>query len=52
MAEIVAALVAAEEVVSTSVQAGALGYAVTKPTMPVRASIEKFGSATVDGTSR
>ncbi|KXJ97077.1 hypothetical protein Micbo1qcDRAFT_211346 [Microdochium bolleyi] len=52
MAELAAGLIAAEEIVSTSVQAGAAGYAVAKPTMPVRASFEKFGSATVPGTSR
>ncbi|KAH7040820.1 uncharacterized protein B0I36DRAFT_379710 [Microdochium trichocladiopsis] len=51
MAEVVAGLWAAEEVVSTSVQAGAAGYAVAKPTMPVRASFEQFGAA-IPETSR
>jgi len=52
MAEIVAGLWAAEEVVSTSVQAGAAGYAVAKPTMPVRASFKQFASTTLPEASR
>lgn len=45
MAE-VAALVAAEEVISTTVQAGAIaGYAVAKATLPLKASLFCFGTS-------
>ncbi|KAI0601216.1 hypothetical protein F4775DRAFT_589904 [Biscogniauxia sp. FL1348] len=46
MAEVVAGLWAAEEVVSTSVQAGAAGYAVAKPTMPLKATFSQLASTT------
>ncbi|KAI2466294.1 hypothetical protein F4781DRAFT_357548 [Annulohypoxylon bovei var. microspora] len=44
MAEVAAGVVAAEEVVSTSVYAGAAGHAVTKPTMPLTAIFTQMGS--------
>ncbi|KAI0017975.1 hypothetical protein F4780DRAFT_562432 [Xylariomycetidae sp. FL0641] len=51
MAEVAAGLWAAEEVVSTGIQAGAAGYAVAKPTMPLKAAFKQIG-ATSDDTSR
>ncbi|KAI1388068.1 uncharacterized protein F4822DRAFT_408514 [Hypoxylon trugodes] len=51
MAEIAAGVWAAEEVVSTGVYAGAASYAVTKPTMPLKATFAQIGS-TSDEVSR
>lgn len=51
MAEVAAGIWAAEEVISTSVYAGAAAYAVTKPTMPLKATFTQIGS-TSDETSR
>ncbi|KAI1373169.1 hypothetical protein F4677DRAFT_430423 [Hypoxylon crocopeplum] len=51
MAEVAAGLWAAEEVVSTGVYAGAAGYAVTKPTMPLKATFTQIGSSS-DDTSK
>ncbi|KAI0417756.1 hypothetical protein F5X98DRAFT_132848 [Xylaria grammica] len=48
MAEVAAGLWAAEEAVSTGVQAGVAGYAVAKPTMPLKASFSQIGSTTRD----
>ncbi|KAI1451352.1 hypothetical protein F4805DRAFT_451707 [Annulohypoxylon moriforme] len=44
MAEIAAGAVAAEEVISTGIYAGAAGHAVTKPTMPLKATFTQMGS--------
>ncbi|KAI0007553.1 hypothetical protein F4779DRAFT_591290 [Xylariaceae sp. FL0662B] len=51
MAEVAAGVWAAEEVVSTGVQAGAAGYAVAKPTMPLKAVFTQIASSD-DDTSR
>ncbi|CAJ2504755.1 Uu.00g121490.m01.CDS01 [Anthostomella pinea] len=51
MAEVAAGLVVAEEIVSTSLQAGAATYAVAKPTMPLKATFSQIGS-TDDDASR
>lgn len=41
--EVVGGLLAAEQVVSTSVEAGAVGaYAIRKPTLPLRATLKRF----------
>ncbi|SMR63442.1 unnamed protein product [Zymoseptoria tritici ST99CH_3D1] len=45
MAEVAAGLVVAEEVVSTTVQAGAATYAVAKPTMPLKATFTQIAAA-------
>ncbi|KAI1341226.1 hypothetical protein F5Y15DRAFT_422484 [Xylariaceae sp. FL0016] len=50
MAEVAAGLWAAEEVVSTGVQAGAAGYAVAKPTMPLKAVFAQIASTTDDAS--
>ncbi|KAI5917829.1 hypothetical protein F4810DRAFT_632934 [Camillea tinctor] len=51
MAEVVAGLWAAEEVVSTGVQAGAAGYAIAKPTMPLKATFSQLASTMDDKSS-
>ncbi|KAJ3559020.1 hypothetical protein NPX13_g9599 [Xylaria arbuscula] len=48
MAEVAAGLWAAEEVISTGVQAGAAGYAVAKPTMPLKATFSQIASTAKD----
>ncbi|KAI1408683.1 hypothetical protein F5Y13DRAFT_204672 [Hypoxylon sp. FL1857] len=50
MAEVVAGVWAAEEVVSTSIYAGAAGYAVAKPTMPLKATFTQIGSTSDDAS--
>ncbi|KAI2617868.1 hypothetical protein GGR54DRAFT_640952 [Hypoxylon sp. NC1633] len=50
MAEIAAGLWAAEEVVSTGIYAGTAGYAVAKPTMPLKATFIQIGSTTDDAS--
>jgi len=42
MAEVLGGAVVAEQVVSTTVQGGIAGYAVAKPTMPLRASLQQI----------
>ncbi|KAI0477124.1 hypothetical protein GGR56DRAFT_673536 [Xylariaceae sp. FL0804] len=49
-ATVVAGLWAAEEVVSTGVQAGAATYAVAKPTMPLKATFTQIGSTSDDSS--
>ena len=49
MAEIAAGAVVAEQVVSTTVQAG-LGYTVAKPSLPLQASFSQIATASADGT--
>ncbi|KAI1846418.1 hypothetical protein JX265_011903 [Neoarthrinium moseri] len=51
MAEIAAGVVAAEQVVSTTVQAGAAGYAVGKPSNGLSATFSQLATASPDGTS-
>ncbi|KAI8628499.1 hypothetical protein F5Y19DRAFT_142431 [Xylariaceae sp. FL1651] len=51
MAEVAAGLWAAEEVVSTSVQAGVAGYAVAQPTMPLKATFSQIASTSGDDSS-
>ncbi|KAF2117912.1 hypothetical protein BDV96DRAFT_517743 [Lophiotrema nucula] len=46
------AVIAAEQVVSTTVEAGIVGYMVTKPTLPLKATFTKFADAKDDGTTR
>ncbi|KAI1427822.1 hypothetical protein F5Y12DRAFT_711744 [Xylaria sp. FL1777] len=48
MAEVAAGLFAAEEVISTGVQAGAVGYALAKPTMPLKATFSQIATTTGD----
>ncbi|KAI1267911.1 hypothetical protein F5Y18DRAFT_415460 [Xylariaceae sp. FL1019] len=43
-AEVVAGLWAAEEVISTGIQASVAGYAIAKPTMPLNATFSQIGS--------
>ncbi|KAI1134592.1 hypothetical protein F5Y05DRAFT_202364 [Hypoxylon sp. FL0543] len=50
MAEVVAGVWAAEEIVSTGVYAGAAGYAVAKPTMPLKATFTQIGSTSDDAS--
>lgn len=46
MAEIAAGAVVAEQVVSTTLEGGAIaGYAVAKPTVPLKASFTQIGTA-------
>ena len=45
MAEVAAGLWAAEEVVTTGVQAGVGAYMVAKPTMPLRATFTQLSPA-------
>lgn len=52
MAEIAAGAVVAEQVVATGLEGGAvLGYAVSKPTMPLKASFVQFGTAPKDDSA-
>ncbi|KAI0509714.1 hypothetical protein F5B22DRAFT_312747 [Xylaria bambusicola] len=48
MAEVAAGLAAAEQIISTGVQAGVSGYAVAKPTMPLKATFSQIASTTQD----
>lgn len=49
MAEIAAGAVVAEQIVSTTIEGGAVaGYAVAKPTMPLKASFSQIGQASKD----
>lgn len=49
MAEVAAGALVAEQVIATTVEGGALaGYAVSKPTMPLKASFVRFGTAPRD----
>ena len=48
MAEVAAGVWAAEEVISTGVQAGIAGYAVAKPTVPLKATFSQIASTTKD----
>ncbi|KAI2607716.1 uncharacterized protein GGS25DRAFT_497182 [Hypoxylon fragiforme] len=50
MAEIVAGLWAAEEVVSTGIYAGVAGHVVTKPTMPLKATFTQIGATSDDAS--
>ncbi|KAF3063987.1 Ras guanine nucleotide exchange factor F [Daldinia childiae] len=50
MAEIVAGIWAAEQAVSTSIYAGATGYAVAKPTMPLKATFSQIASTSDDAS--
>lgn len=50
MAEIAAGAIAAEQVLSTTVQAGAAGYAVGKPSNGLRATFRQLATAAADGT--
>jgi hypothetical protein len=53
MAEVAAgvgAVVAAEEVVSTSVQAGLAGYMIAKPTLPLKVTYHMIAHAEDDAT--
>ncbi|KAI1301112.1 hypothetical protein F5Y03DRAFT_220314 [Xylaria venustula] len=51
MAEVAAGLWAAEEVVSTSIQAGVAGYAIAQPTMPLKATFSQIASTSKDDSS-
>lgn len=52
MAEVAAGAVVAEQVISTTLEGGALaGYAISKPTMPLKASFVQFGTAPKDDTA-
>lgn len=51
MAEVAAGLWAAEEVVSTGVQAGVGAYMVAKPTMPLKATFTQI-SPPVDDSAK
>ncbi|KAI1347310.1 hypothetical protein F5Y01DRAFT_295410 [Xylaria sp. FL0043] len=48
MAEVAAGLVAAEQVISTGVQAGTAGYAVAQPTVPLKATFSQIASTAPD----
>ncbi|KAI0836519.1 hypothetical protein F5Y06DRAFT_273670 [Hypoxylon sp. FL0890] len=50
MAEVAAGVWAAEEAVSTGIYAGAAGYAVAKPTMPLKATFAQIGSTSDDAS--
>ncbi|KAI0844219.1 hypothetical protein F5Y00DRAFT_274385 [Daldinia vernicosa] len=52
MAEVAAGLLAAEQAISASIYTGAAAYAVARPTMPLKATFSRFGSASDDGISR
>jgi len=46
MAEVAAGALVAEQVVSTAIEGGAVaGYAVAKPTMPLKASLRQIHTA-------
>lgn len=50
MAEIAAGAWAAEEVVSTGVQAGVAAYMVSQPTMPLKGTFRQIATAPDDHT--
>ena len=50
MAEIAAGLWVAEEVVSTTAQAGLAAYYVSQPTMPLKATFSQIATSSDDGT--
>lgn len=50
MAEIAAGAVAVEQVISTSIQAGAAGYAVGKPSNGLKATLSQLATTAGDGT--
>jgi hypothetical protein len=50
MAEIAAGAVVAEQLVSTTIEAGAAGYAVGKPSNGLKASFAQIATASADGT--
>jgi hypothetical protein len=50
MAEVVAGLWAAEEAVSTTIQAGMAAYMVAQPTMPLKATFTQIATTPDDGT--
>ena len=46
MAEVAAGALAAEQVVSTTIEGGALaGIAIAQPTLPLKATFQRIGSA-------
>jgi hypothetical protein len=49
MAEIAAGVVAAEQVLSTTVEAGAAGYAIGKPSNGLKATLNQLATAAGDG---
>jgi len=49
MAEVAASLLAAEQVVSTGVEAG-VAASIAKPTVPLKASFSQIGSTSEDDT--
>lgn len=52
MAEIAAGAVVAEQVVATTLEGGALvGYAVAKPTLPLKASFTQIATAPKDDST-
>ena len=50
MAEVAAGVWAAEEVVSTGVQAGIAAYMVSQPTMPLKGTFRQIATASDDNT--
>ena len=50
MAEVAAGVWAAEEVVSTGVQAGVAAYMVSQPTMPLKGTFRQIATAPDDNT--
>ena len=50
MAEVAAGLWAAEEVISTTVQAAIGAYMIAKPTMPLKATFTQITASADDGT--
>lgn len=50
MAEVAAVAWAAEEVVSTTAQAGVAAYMVSKPTMPLKATFSQIATSSDDET--
>lgn len=50
MAELVAAAWAAEEAISTTAQLGVGAYMVSKPTMPLKATLYQVATASDDDT--
>jgi hypothetical protein len=50
MAEVAAGVVVAEQVLSTTVEAGAAGYAVGKPSNGLKATLSQLATAAADGT--
>jgi hypothetical protein len=52
MAEIAAGAVVAEQIVSTTLEGGAIaGYAVAKPTVPLKATFTQIATADKDDTT-